>query len=43
MVVTGGSVSGGSNVELSQYSSGFGFGGPGGGFNPQGGRPEIRN
>lgn len=49
MVVTGGSVSGGNRVELSQYSSGFGFGGPGGpgggfggpggGFNPQGGRP----
>jgi hypothetical protein len=39
MVVTGGSVSGGSNVELSQYSSGFGFGGPGGpggGFGPGG-------
>lgn len=40
MVVTGGSVSGGSNVELSQYSSGFGFGGPGGpggGFGGPGG------
>ena len=51
MVVTGGSVSGGNRVELSQYSSGFGFGGPGGpgggfggpggGFGPgrPGGRP----
>jgi len=30
MVVTGGSVNGGNRVELSSYSSGFGFGGPGG-------------
>ena len=40
MVVTGGSVSGGNRVELSQYSSGFGFGGPGGpggGFGGPGG------
>ncbi len=40
MVVTGGSVSGGNKVELSQYSSGFGFGGPGGpggGFGGPGG------
>ena len=40
MVVTGGSVSGGDRVELSPYSSGFGFGGPGGpggGFGGPGG------
>jgi len=39
MVVTGGAVSGGNRVELSSYSSGFGFGGPGGpggGFGPGG-------
>ena len=39
MVVTGGRVSGGNKVELSPYSSGFGFGGPGGpggGFGPGG-------
>jgi len=40
MVVTGGAVSDGNRVELSPYSSGFGFGGPGGpggGFGGPGG------
>ena len=39
LVVTGGSVSGGSNVAISQYSSGFGFGGPGGPGGGPGGFP----